>query len=448
MKTTFPLLEFLLLPSVIFSDPLYDHLQHMGLQQSVLWREKIDFNGDGFDDLFVYHPYDPLVGRKIQLNKEWPHDRSRYFDARGAGIWVVNTSMKIETGFIYDVIPAKSQSDAREGLLMLYQNELYFVRYYNYECSVSLARDIFSYRLYLDESTNIVDAEIGNYIGNDDTLDLIVIASNGVNNQILIFASPFETYYSAVHPDERSDYSELFPSYLSYFPRLDSSIFTIDGDHTGNDTLFFQSENQWHFWTFPDSAAIVSDTAIEKISVDISSEIIRPLDVVATDFSKYKVLISVASEAESDLVFIAYPTLDDSEMRMDFLHPTHVRIQNKSDINTVSRLLRYEDLRNSISFPILVMNGNQIEDSQASHEIFIYRIHETTIENPELVQVEILDESRLIRPSNPLESVDLFQFDTDGITDLLLYDGKMIYYCLPSLSPSSAVNKQDWDLYD
>lgn len=296
-------------PISLFADALFDNENFQVIQKQNTGAAVLDFNGDGFDDLFLYNPNHPEGNLIFRLNEEWPLTGDRYYTVRG-GLYVV---YDISFDLIYDVIPSRSILDKREGLLLLDRSQLYLIRYYDYEDKTSLDRDVFTYLLDLSEYAQVLALAIGDFIG-------------------------------------------------------------------------------------------------------------------------------------GDVAYIAYRRGGENASQIDFINPVPVSIQNTSEINTVSRLFLYENRRTSHIFPLLVIAENKINESAGRQAIYFYAIDETTATKPVLTKIVIPPASELIHPDVPLEPVSLFQFDEDGLADLLLTDWKMMYYCLPGLNPESAISPPEWSL--
>jgi hypothetical protein len=442
MAYIFSIILIFLYPYLLFADALFDSENFQVIQKQNIGAAILDFNGDGFDDLFLfdYYPMENIC--LFRLNKKGIISGGRYYDVRGGTFARIEY---IDTNFIFDVLPPASSSDAREGLLLLCRNWMYLIRYYDYGDSLPFDADTFSYNLSLGEYAQILALSIGDFFGGDGQMDLAVVASNGVENRIFFFAAPFATYYLIGHPPAETTPPVLIPDCIFPFPRLDSKVFSLNLA-SARKGLFFQSEGRWYFWMFGDIASYKSLEDIDKIAVDIPNGVVRPLDVIKSDFKEYPLLISVESSPGGDVAYLAYRPGNGDGSQIDFINPVPVSIQNKSEINPVSRLFLYENKHTSHNFPLLIISGNTINESAGGQTIYCYAIDETTAIKPVLTQIVVPSSNELIYPEVPLEPVSLFQFDGDGVADLLLTDWKMMYYYLPGLNPESAISPLEWPL--
>jgi len=407
MKISFLALLMLTSKGLAFCQPSVFFDPETIVAKQITWSFAIpvDFNGDGLGDLFLskVDNYSSNLRDDTFNVSGTRQDAQRFGSPRS---WVIIWDNSFSSDSLTFMMPTDLKNTKEQPVVSLTGNQLRLASFI--ETPTGDTRDNFTiqaWTLNIEPNFNPVEISVGDYVGVNEA-DLVVIASNDVENKAFVFQNPFaQTTQTVLSPVET----------ISFPAPLQSSIHSGDIDDNDNADLFFQANQQWHIWFANPSSqsAFLQVDGTVKQNVFIAPNQIKTVTEVLFGDDNYPLLVSFETEPESDMAYAIFAGL----LNPDF---NFISIPDKHLVGNKTHLYWFDTNQSNLDKKAVLTVERDIskEEAMISDRIDVYTIGHNTINIPNKRQIlsgKDIDEQRIL-----LRSLGTGDYDGDGLSDLIL----------------------------
>lgn len=399
----------------------------------------IDFNGDSYLEIVVPKIQDSDF--YIALNPKGKDAIADFFLRRGS---IVLDDQYIESGMKYIALPSISKWENKESLLLVYPDgRMNVMRCLNdFDVDSDERYMLFPYLLSQLQGGVVLDVALGN-VAHSTGKDLLVISSLDDEVSLHIYNDPF-----AVLKKEETVLS--FPT-SHWLPGAPTNFWIGSLDGNPWDDIFWEYNNEWYIWL---SESSYGGFIGEPVAMPTPPGIKKSVDALPGN-DKYPLIVSVETDSDSDVAFMAFPANDLSR-------PIPVVIPNKHLQGAISRLFVYTNSKTGKSFPLLVVYNSQDPMNPTENVFYIYSVDIKDTIN--VIQQQILSpEPTMDYAENGYSiyfdrPVIVTDFDSDGISDIVFtamcaplapsINTPVLFRSMGFSGISSETNITDWSVYE